>query len=38
MFDELGLSLPGTPWRSLLESEAFRQLLDDEAPPLAEAA
>jgi single-stranded-DNA-specific exonuclease len=38
VFDELGLSLPGTPWRSLLESEAFRRLLDDEAPPLAKAA
>jgi single-stranded-DNA-specific exonuclease len=38
VFDELGLSLPGTAWRSLLESEAFRRLLDDEAPPLAKAA
>jgi hypothetical protein len=38
VFDELGLTAPGAAWRSLLESEAFRQLLDDEAPPLAKAA
>ena len=38
VFDELGLTAPGAPWRSLLESEAFRRLLDEEAPPLARAA
>jgi single-stranded-DNA-specific exonuclease len=38
VFVELGLTAPGARWRSLLESEAFRQLLDDEAPPLAKAA
>jgi single-stranded-DNA-specific exonuclease len=38
VFDELGLSGEGAAWRSLLESEAFRRLLDEEAPPLAKAA
>ena len=33
VFDELGLSGQGAAWRSLLESEAFRRLLDEEAPP-----
>jgi len=38
VFDELGLTEAGAPWRSLLESEAFRLLLDEEERPLAEAA
>jgi single-stranded-DNA-specific exonuclease len=38
VFDELGLTEPGAPWRSLLESEAFRLLLVEEERPLAEAA
>jgi single-stranded-DNA-specific exonuclease len=38
VFEELGLTGPDAPWRSLLESETFRRLLDDEAPPLARAA
>ena len=40
VFEELGLDDPGTDrtsWRSLLESETFRALLD-EPPLLAEAA
>jgi hypothetical protein len=35
VFDELGL-VEGASWRSLLESEAFRVLLEEE--PLARAA
>ncbi len=41
VFAELGLSGPGTgpaAARSLLESEAFRRLLDDQTPAFAEAA
>jgi single-stranded-DNA-specific exonuclease len=38
VFEELGLTTAGAPWRSLLESESFRRLLEDEAPPLARAA
>jgi single-stranded-DNA-specific exonuclease len=38
VFEELGLTTSGAPWRSLLESESFRRLLEDEAPPLARAA
>ena len=40
VFEELGLvepGLKGTAWRSLLESETFRALLEEQ-PPLAEAA
>ncbi len=40
VFEELGLvepELKGTAWRSLLESETFRALLEEQ-PPLAEAA
>jgi single-stranded-DNA-specific exonuclease len=38
VFEELGLTTPAAPWRSLLESETFRRLLDEEAQPLARAA
>jgi len=38
VFEELGLTGPGAPRRSLLESDAFRRLLGEEPPGLAEAA
>jgi single-stranded-DNA-specific exonuclease len=38
VFEELGLTAEGAQWRSLLESEAFRRLLDEDVQPLAEAA
>jgi single-stranded-DNA-specific exonuclease len=38
VFEELGLTGSGAPWRSLLESEAFRRLLEEPAEPLAKAA
>ncbi len=38
VFEELGLTAAGSPWRSLLESEAFRRLLEEPSQPLAEAA
>ena len=37
VFAELGLE-EGSGWRSLLESPTFRALLDEQPPPLAQAA